>query len=98
MDRGSRGQHDSRERRPYRNGSPPSNTELAERTARIEEQIDHVADVVDDLDEKLDGELDDVTETQETLKTRQERLWTGYRLARWAVGGGSVSAALFALV
>lgn len=93
--RGDRERRDDAHRGPR---GVPSNVELAERTARIEEQVDHVAEVVDEVDEKLDGELADVTDTQDRLKTRQERIWTGYRIARWCVGGGSVSAAVVALL
>lgn len=76
----------------------PSNTELAERTARIEEQVEHVADTVDRIEERLDDDLAEQMDVVETNRKRTESMWTAYRIARWTLPtGATVAGALVAL-
>lgn len=79
----------------------PSNAELAERTARIEEQVGHVSDTVDRIETNLNEQHDDLVDDVEQNSVRVGRLWTYYRLGRWiipigvAIGGtiGTLSSA-----
>jgi len=63
----------------------PSNAELAQRTARIEEQVDHVADTVDRIETRVTDEQDELAEAVEENGEKVGTLWTCYRLGRWAI-------------
>lgn len=63
----------------------PSNSELAERTARIEEQVDHVADTVDRIETTISDDLEETEEQVEANAERVASMWTAYRLARWGI-------------
>jgi len=75
---------------------PPSNHELAQRTARIEEQVNHVAETVDRIENSLDDDLADVAEDVEEVEKQIEglqpehtRMWLVYQAAKWSIAGGS---------
>lgn len=75
----------------------PSNSELAERTARIEANVEHVAETVDRIDDKLDAEMADVQDDVDDIKPEHKRLWLTYQAAKWGAGiasGGGVIALL----
>jgi hypothetical protein len=63
----------------------PSNVELAERTARIEEQVGHVSETVDRIETNLNEQHEDLVEDVEENQVRVSRLWTYYRLGRWII-------------
>ena len=69
----------------------PSNHELGERMARLEEQQEHMTETLDRIDESLDEEIAELRENQqEKIKPKVRTLWTGYRLARWAGGSAGL--------
>jgi hypothetical protein len=63
----------------------PSKVELAERTARIEEQVEHVSETVDRIETNLTEQHEDLVEDVEQNATRVSRLWTYYRIGRWII-------------
>ena len=71
----------------------PSNVELAERTARIEEHVEHVSETVERIETNLNDQHEDLVEDVEENGFRVGRLWMYYRVGRWiipigvAVGG-----------
>jgi len=72
----------------------PSNAELAERTARLEEKIDHISDGVERIEESLADEHEELAEQVQQNEKRVDRFWTIYRFALFVipllVGGGGV--------
>lgn len=63
----------------------PSNHDLAQRTARIEERVEHVADTVDRIEQSV---VEDQVELEEQVDENADKigdLYPAYRFARWAV-------------
>lgn len=74
----------------------PSNAELAERTARIEEKVDHISNAVDRIEGDLVEKQDELAEDIEENETRVNRFWAIYRFALYTIpivvgSGGAVS-------
>lgn len=67
----------------------PSNTELAQRTARIEEKIDHQSEQIEDLAETLEDDLEQQRQRIEEIQPQHQRLWITYQGARWILAIGS---------
>lgn len=77
----------------------PSNSELAERTVRIEEQMDHVVETVDRIDERITDEQEEIEEIVEDNAEKVGTMWAAYRFTRWFVPvAGSIAAGLGALI
>lgn len=75
----------------------PSNAELSERLARVEEKQDYVAERVDEIGDTLDGELATVEDNLATVEERNARLWILYQGGKWitvTVSGSSMLALL----
>lgn len=53
----------------------PSNSKLAERTARIEEQVGHVAETVERIEERV---VDEQDELEERVEETEEKVGTVY--------------------
>lgn len=72
----------------------PSKSELGERVARVEEQVDHIAETVDRIEDDITGNQADLAETVEKNEHRARRFWTIYRFFIYAlplvVGTGGV--------
>ena len=80
----SRSESDSRERFRGVRGAP-SNTELAERTARLEEKIDHMNDSVERIEDALLEEHEELGEKVDTNEKRVNKFWTIYRFLLFAI-------------
>lgn len=76
----------SHDDRPPRTAGSPSNPELAERLARVEEKQDHVVEQIDRVAETLDEELADVEETQAALLERNRKMWLAFQAAKYLGG------------
>lgn len=64
----------------------PTNPELAERVVRVEEQMDHVVETVDRIDDRLTDQQDDLEEAVASNSRDTTMLKSKYRLAKWIVG------------
>lgn len=73
----------------------PSNAELAERTARLEQKIDHIGEAVDRIEKSLANEHDDLAEQVAQNERRVNRFWSIYRFCLYmmplVLGTGGVS-------
>lgn len=63
----------------------PSNAKLAERTARIEEQLGHVGETVDRIENRLDEQHSDLVDDVEDNGQKVTKMWSIYRAGRWIV-------------
>lgn len=72
--------------RSNRDPTGPSNPELAQRLARVEEKQDHVVEQIDQVAETLDDELEDLEETQGSILERNRKMWLAFQAAKW-IGG-----------
>jgi hypothetical protein len=63
----------------------PSNAELAERTARLEQKIDHISDSVDRIEGKLIEEHEELTERVDDTERKADRFWTIYRFILYLI-------------
>lgn len=76
----------------------PSNSELAERTARIEANVEHVAETVDRIEETVTEDLEETTEQVEAVDEKVATMWPVYRFGRWVLPiGVGVAGALASL-
>jgi len=57
----------------------PSNAELGERTARLEQKIDHITGAVDRIENTLENEHDSLAEQVSQNRRRADRFWSIYR-------------------
>ncbi|GKZ14886.1 hypothetical protein [Haladaptatus sp. T7] len=64
----------------------PSNTQLAERMARVEEKLDHTTDVLERIDTSLNEEMDDIESRVEEIEPWSMRFRFLYRGGKWVVG------------
>jgi hypothetical protein len=75
-------------------GGAPSNAELAERTARLEQKIDHITGAVDRIENTLENEHDSLAEQVSQNTQRVNRFWSIYRFCLYMLplllGTGSV--------
>lgn len=73
----------------------PSNAELAERTARLEQKIDHISDAVNRIENSLAKEHDELAEQVAQNERRVNRFWSIYRFFLYmmplVLGTGGVS-------
>lgn len=63
----------------------PSNSELAERTARIEEKVDHISEAVDRIEDDLVEKHDELAEDVEENEKRVNEFWTIYRFLLYTI-------------
>lgn len=73
------------ERNQRGNDGVPSNHELAQRTARIEEQVGHVRESVDRIEESVTTGQSDLADQIEDNTRKTTRLWQVYQLGKWVV-------------
>lgn len=77
---------------------PPSNSQLTERLARVEEKQDHVVAQIDRVAESLDEDLAEIETSVEAIEPRHERLWHTYQAIKWVatitITGGVAGRAL----
>lgn len=66
----------------------PSNPELAERMIRVEEQIDHVVETVDRIDDRLTEEHSDLEEEVASNTEDTAELKSSHRLLKWGIATG----------
>lgn len=78
--------------------SPPSNSELAERVARVETKQDYNTEILERVEEAVTDDVNDVAAAVNDLETRQSRMWTAYRAAKWTVGFAASSGAVMWVV
>lgn len=79
----------------------PTNVQLAERTARIEENLEHVGDTVDRIESRLDEQHEELVDDVEGNQDKIDQMWPAYRVGKYliplgiAVGGtlGALSSA-----
>ncbi|WIV67556.1 hypothetical protein [Natrialbaceae archaeon AArc-T1-2] len=74
----------------------PSNHELSERMTRIEQKLDHVADLLERMEGDVEEDLEDVEDELEDIKPKTSRLWLLYRAGKWTTGllvGSGIAAA-----
>lgn len=79
----------------------PSNTQLAERMARVEEKLDHTTDVLERIDTSLNEEMDDIESRVEEIEPWSMRFRFLYRGGKWAGGllaGGGMIGKVFGLL
>lgn len=62
----------------------PSNTELAERMARVEEKQDASAATLERIEGRLSESLDEQREKIEENDERVSHLWSRYSVGKWA--------------
>lgn len=67
------------------NPETPSNVELAERLARVEEQVDHVAEGVESIEEKLDDQMEEVKGRAEENAETVGKVRTAATVVKWGV-------------
>lgn len=75
----------------------PSNPELAERLARVEEKQDHVVERIDHIADSLDKDLAELEQSHNDVKEKNTRLWLIYRFGRWGLGSGAILTMVFVL-
>lgn len=63
----------------------PSNAELGERTARLEQKIDHISEGVKRIETSLAEEHDDLAEQVAQNERRVNRFWSIYRFFLYMV-------------
>lgn len=63
----------------------PTNAELAERMARVEQDVSHVSETVDRIEERVTDDHDDLAEQVEENTERTASLWAAYRLGKWGL-------------
>ena len=66
----------------------PSNSELAQRTARIEEQVDHVRETVDRIEARLQDQHDEIIGEVQENSDEIEKFNTAYKAAKWLIPTG----------
>lgn len=67
----------------------PSNSKLAERTARIEAQVDHVAQTVDRIEEAVDEDTNEIEALAENNAKKIRPMWFAYLLIKWGLPAGA---------
>lgn len=86
------------EKARYKAGGPPSNTKLAQRTARIETEVAHVSETVERIEDKLDEDTEEIEESLATTQKKTARMWAIYQFGKYALPtGGTVLAAVAAI-
>lgn len=79
----------------------PTNAELAERTARIEQKVENVEGTVDRIEGRLINEHEELEKQVQDNKAKIRPVHTAYRFSRWIaplmVGGGGVLGVLASL-
>lgn len=75
---------------PEKMVSDPRNSEVSERLARVEEQIDHQSEVLERIERRVDEDHDQLVKRVEHIEPRNQQLWTTYQAGKWfmAVGSG----------
>lgn len=63
---------------------PPSNSKLAERTARIEENVQHVAETVERIETTVTDEQEQLAAEVEENRKKIKPVHTAYRVGKWA--------------
>jgi tetrahydromethanopterin S-methyltransferase subunit G len=63
----------------------PSNSELAERTARIEANVEHVAKTVDRIEEQVATDHDELGERIEENSEKVETVYTYHQAIRYGL-------------
>ena len=89
-------------------GGAPSNAELAERMARVEEGVDHVetqldhhGDTLERIEDRLADDLDAKGERIEGMEPKVRQMWLTQQAAKWLImvgSGGGVLALLLTMV
>lgn len=64
----------------------PSNPELAERVVRVEEQMDHVVETVDRIENRLTEQHSNLEDAVANNTEDTAKLKSKYRLVKWVVG------------
>lgn len=77
----------------------PTNAELAERMARVEEKQDGTIETLERIEGHVDGRLSGIEEKQDAeIEPKTRRMWLLYQGGKWLVGmgatGGAVSFAI----
>lgn len=72
--------------RSDREPTGPSNPELAQRLARVEEKQDFTVEKIEEIADSLDEDLDELEETQTGLLERNRKMWFAFQAVKW-VGG-----------
>lgn len=63
----------------------PSNSELAERTARIEQEVHHVAETVERIEERVVDEQDDLEARVEENEEKVATVYVYHKAVRYGV-------------
>lgn len=63
----------------------PSNSELAERTARIEENVRHVAETVDRIEESLVDEQKEIAEQVDDNSQKVATVYTYHQVVKYGL-------------
>jgi len=63
----------------------PSNSELAERTARLEQKIDHISNAVERIEDSLAEEHEELAKQVAQNEKRVNRFWSIYRFFLYMV-------------
>lgn len=73
----------------------PSNYELSKRTARMEQQIDYIANSVDRIENDLSENQQEIMGKVDEMEDKVDTIWHAYVLARFLfpvlVGSGGIA-------
>lgn len=76
---------DPSRRKTGREPETPSKLELAERTVRLEEKIDHISGTVNRIEDSLMDEHEELAEQVRQNERRVDKFWTIYRFMLFVV-------------
>jgi len=76
----------------------PSNTELAQRLARVEEGVDRQSEHIERLADTIEQDLENKRERLDAVETRNQTLWYAYNAGKWILAVGSGGGALALIV
>ena len=88
------GDRDRRDLGGHRRG-PPSNSELGERVARLEEKIDYISEAVDEVATNLSDEREELEEQVEENTRRVSRWWVVYQIIKYGLPVLAAAAPIF---
>lgn len=78
-----------------------SNAELAQRLARVEEQINHQSEVLDRIEQRVDEDHDQLESRVDKIQPQHAQVWMLYQGSKWALalssGGGLLALAASAV-